>query len=369
MPWRNKDMKRMKVVVDAKIPYIKGVIESLADEVVYAEGKDFTPVLVKDADALFVRTRTRCDRALLEGSSVRFIATATIGYDHIDTVYCREAGITWTNAPGCNAAGVAQYVQSVLLLLEKMGKIKLSESSLGVVGVGHVGSKVVEVGRKLGMKVLPCDPPRAEKEGWDGFYAYHNIIACDVITFHTPLTKDGLYPTWHLVDECFLRGASPLRPPYIINTSRGEVVDNALLSRELYCGLVAGAVLDVWENEPNINRFLLSQSLIATPHIAGYSADGKANATRMALEAYCKFFHITANFNIEPPAPEHPDIYARTEADALLQIYDPRVDSEALKQNPELFEQLRGNYHFRREPQAYTIHLDNGEVLHGDTQI
>lgn len=347
----------MKVVVDDKIPYIKGVIEGLADEVVYAEGRDFTPALVRDADALFVRTRTRCNRELLQGSKVQFIATATIGYDHIDTAYCKEAGITWTNAPGCNAASVAQYVQSVLLILEQTGRIKLSQSSLGVIGVGHVGSKVVGVGHQLGMKVLPYDPPRAEKEGWDGFCSLEQIKEeCNVITFHTPLTRGGAYPTWHMADEAFLQQLSS-SAPYIINTSRGEVVCNAALRQALDSGKLSGVVLDVWENEPDIDRTLLHQSLIGTPHIAGYSADGKANATRMSLEAYCRFFHLAERFHIAPPAPVCPDIYAPTEADALLQIYDPREDSKALKAHPDQFEQLRGNYHYRRESQAYTIHL------------
>ena len=218
----------MKVIVDKKIPYLQGVIERLADEVVYAEGRDFTPELVRDADALFVRTRTRCDRALLAGSRVRFIATATIGFDHIDTDFCRASGITWTNAPGCNAGGVEQYVEAALLLLERERGFSLRGACLGVVGVGHVGSRVADVGRRLGMTVLCCDPPRAEAEGPEGFTSLEELVSrSDLITFHTPLTREGAHPTWHLADEAFFRSLS--RPLYLINTSRGEVVDNAAL--------------------------------------------------------------------------------------------------------------------------------------------
>ena len=346
----------MKVIVDTKIPYIKGIIERLADEVVYAEGGEFDSRLVRDADALIVRTRTRCDRRLLEGSRVRFIATATIGFDHIDTDYCRQAGITWANAPGCNSGGVEQYVHSAFLLLERDRGLRLQGACLGVVGVGHVGSRVVRVGRSLGMRVLQCDPPRAEQEGGADFCSLEEIArTCDIITFHTPLTRSGAHPTWHLAGSSFF--SSLPRHPYLLNTSRGEVVDNEALLYALKRGRVADAVLDAWENEPNINLSLLNEVFIGTPHIAGYSGDGKANATRMALQAYCRFFGLPEDFHIEPPAPETPVIHADSEADALLQIYNPLTDSLRLKADPGAFESLRGNYHYRREAGAYTIVL------------
>lgn len=347
----------MKVIVDTKIPYIKGIIERLADEVVYAEGGEFDSRLVHDADALLVRTRTRCDRTLLEGSRVRFIATATIGFDHIDTDYCRRAGITWANAPGCNSGGVEQYVHSVLLLLARERNLHLQGACLGVVGVGHVGSRVARVGRSLGMNVRLCDPPRAEREGGEGFCTLEEIArTCDVITFHTPLTRSGEYPTLHLADRAFFASLRSRRP-CIINTSRGEVVDNEALLDALERKLVADAVLDVWEGEPCVNRRLLERVFIGTPHIAGYSGDGKANATRMALQAYCRFFGLPEDFRIEPPAPDNPTISAATEADALLQIYNPMTDSLRLKSDPDGFEAQRGNYHYRREAGAYTIVL------------
>ena len=323
----------MKVVIDHKIPYIKEAIEKIADEVVFLPGHAFTREVVKDADALIVRTRTHCTRELLEGSQVKFIATATIGYDHIDVDSCREAGITWTNCPGCNAGSVEQYVYSVLLLLEREKGLELEKSTIGIVGVGHVGSRVKRMAESLGMRVLLNDPPRSDK-GEQGFVDLETIAReCDVITFHTPLNREGTYATYHLVDEDFL--FSLKRTPYIINSSRGEVVDTASLLAALSAGKVKDAIIDTWEYEPNISRELMEVALISTPHIAGYSADGKANATRMSLEALCEFFGMEKNFSISP--------------DEGPKDYDPTRDSEWLKASPEKFEWFRGNYPVRRE--------------------
>ena len=323
----------MKVIVDNKIPYIKEAINRIADEVVFLPGADFTKEAVKDADALIVRTRTRCNRELLEGTQVKFIATATIGYDHIDTEYCREVGITWTNCPGCNAGSVEQYVRSVLGLLQLKKGLDLKNATIGIVGVGHVGSRVARMAKLLGMRVLLNDPPRADK-GESGFVDLATIAReCDVITFHTPLIQEGIYRTYHLVDKDFL--FSLKRAPYLINSSRGEVVDTASLLASLAAGKVKDVVIDTWENEPRISRDLLEAAFLATPHIAGYSADGKANATRMSLEALCRFFGMEVEFEITPP--EGPS------------DYDPTRDSEWLKADPEKFEWFRGNYPIRRE--------------------
>ena len=323
----------MKVIIDHKIPYIKEAIEKIADEVVYLPGHAFTKEEVKDADALIVRTRTRCNRELLEGSQVKFIATATIGYDHIDTEYCLEAGIAWTNCPGCNAGSVEQYVHSVLLLLKSEKGLDLKNSTIGVVGVGHVGSRVARMAESLGMKVLLNDPPRADK-GEQGFVDLETIAReCDVITFHTPLNREGTYRTFHLADEDFF--FSLKRNPFVINSSRGEVVDTASLLAALAAGKVKDAIIDTWEHEPHISKELLSVSYLGTPHIAGYSADGKANATRMSLKALCLFFGINVDFCILPS--EGPN------------DYNPTRDSEWLKNSPDKFEWFRGNYPIRRE--------------------
>ena len=323
----------MKVIIDHKIPYIKEAIEKIADEVIYLPGNAFTKEEVKDADALIVRTRTLCNRELLEGSRVKFIATATIGYDHIDTTFCQESGIFWTNCPGCNAGSVEQYVHSVLNLLKEKKGLDLEKTTLGIVGVGHVGSRVKKMAEALGMRVLLNDPPRSD-QGETGFVNLKTIVQeCDIITFHTPLNREGKYATYHLVNEEFLFSLE--RTPYIINASRGEVVDTASLLAALAAGKVRNAIIDTWEYEPRISRELLEVAFLATPHIAGYSADGKANATRMSLEALCKFFGINAEVDIVPPEGSHD--------------YDPTRDSEWLKAAPEKFEWFRGNYPIRRE--------------------
>lgn len=336
----------MKVIVDNKIPYIREVLEKLADEVVYLPGKEFTPKVIKDADALITRTRTRCDRQLLEGSKVKFIGTATIGFDHIDTDYCQEAGIAWSNCPGCNAGGVEQYVHAALLLLQRERNINLKQATLGIVGVGHVGSRVQQMAQRLGMRVLVNDPPRADK-GEKGFTDLETLTKeCDIITFHTPLLREGKYKTYHLADTKFFNSLK--KNAVIINTSRGEVVETRAVLNALKTKKIADAIIDVWENEPNINLELLDKVFIGTPHIAGYSANGKINATRMVLEAFCKFFHLEANFHLELPAdPNAP--YSDDEDTRILQQYNPFRDYNELKADPEKFEQLRGDYPLRRE--------------------
>ena len=336
----------MKVIIDNKIPYIREAVCRIADEVVYLPGSEFTAEDVREADALVIRTRTRCNRGLLEGSKVKFIATATIGFDHIDVDYCREAGIVWQNCPGCNAGSVEQYLHSVLLLLKRRKGVRLEGACLGIVGVGHVGSRIRCMARSLGLRVLLNDPPRADR-GEEGF-ADLSVLAreCDIITFHTPLNRNGIYKTFHLADASFF--AELQRKPFIINTSRGEVIDTPALLDALETGKISDAVIDTWENEPDINPKLLRKVFLGTPHIAGYSADGKSNATRMALEALCGFFHIQADFRIVPPALP-PMVYSSDPEEAFLQVYDPTCDSDALKLHPEEFEHLRGNYPLRRE--------------------
>ena len=343
----------MKVVVDDKIPYIREALSEMGIEALYASGSKIIPDMVRDADALIVRTRTQCDASLLEGSKVQFIATATIGYDHIDTAYCASRGIQWTNAPGCNAASVCQYIESSLLLLQCERGLRLSDATLGVVGVGHVGTLVAEMARSWGMRVLCCDPPRAER-GEPGFVSL-DVIAreADVITLHTPLTREGAHPTFHLADADFF--ASLQRKPYFINTSRGETTDTTALLQALDKGQIAQCIIDVWEHEPHINLELLERCYIGTPHIAGYSADGKANATRMSLEALAQHFNLGCFPTIQPTPPLQNTITAHSREEALLKIYNPHTDSHALKASPALFEQLRGDYPLRREEKVYEL--------------
>ncbi|MGI6218300.1 MAG: 4-phosphoerythronate dehydrogenase [Bacteroidaceae bacterium] len=351
------------ILIDEKIPFIQGIIEKLpfpgGVTVEYLPAAAMTPERVKDCDALVIRTRTHCDEQLLAGSHVKFIATATIGFDHIDTAYCARQGIVWKNAPGCNADSVAQYMESVFYLLSEHLNRPLPDFSLGIVGVGHVGSRVEALAHRLGMRVFLCDPPRAreEKEEKNKFITLDEIARnADIITFHTPLTRTGEDATFHLADESFF--SERLRPgSVIVNTSRGEVVDNEALLRALKTGRVKEAVIDVWEHEPHPLPELLEQAFIATPHIAGYSADGKANATRMSLESLCRFFQIplSAIPPITPPAPPVCRFPAgSTPAEQALFTYDPRRDSRALKENPEAFEAQRSNYPLRRERKAYS---------------
>lgn len=340
----------MRIIVDDKIPFIRPALTQLANEVRYLPGSSITASDVKDADVLIVRTRTRCDRQLLQGSKVRFIATATIGFDHLDTDFLRSAGITWVNAPGCNASSVAQYVHSCLLLLARDCGLDLTHTTVGLIGVGHVGKAITEVLRPLGVRILLNDPPREHAEG-KAAGPFHSLQTlqeqCDILSFHTPLVRQGQWPTFHLADEAFLHHL-PGRP-YLINTSRGEVVDNAALERALDEGIIRQAIIDTWENEPHIRLGLLQKAYLATPHIAGYSADGKANATRMVLQALCKWMGRPMNFDIQPPAlpsslhlSTHPD-------ERALQLYDPTRDSLLLKASPESFERIRGDYPLRRE--------------------
>ena len=359
----------MKIVCDNKIPFLRGVLEPWA-EVVYLPGKETTPEVVRDADAVITRTRTKCDEALLAGSSVKVIATATIGYDHIDTAWCEGHGIVWRNAPGCNSWSVKQYIATVLCTLARRHGLELAGMTLGVVGVGNVGSKVAEVAALLGMRVLLCDPPRARREGGEAFVSLDEIVAgSDIVTLHVPLSREGEDATWHLFDAARL---ASLRPDqFLINSSRGPVVDNAALKAALQEKRLRGAVLDVWEGEPEPDRALMDLLDVATPHIAGYSADGKANGTTASVRTVAEVLDLPLS-DWRPtaiPAPPQPLDFTldaagkrRQEvlAEALLHTYDPLADDRALRAHPECFEQLRGDYPVRREPTAFTLRLQGG---------
>ena len=359
----------MKIIIDDKIPFIRGVLEPYA-EVVYKAGAKTGPEDVRDADAIITRTRTACNGSLLKGSSVKAIATATIGFDHIDASWCEANGIEWSNAPGCNSGSVAQYIASVLVTLARKHSLGLSEMTLGVVGVGNVGKKVANVGRMLGMKVLLNDPPRARKEGPEGFVDLDTLVsASDIVTIHVPLQKEGQDATWHLFDEARISSLGPGR--ILINSSRGPVVDNAALKRALESHALKAAVLDVWEGEPELDPGLVRRLDISTPHIAGYSADGKANGTGASVRmvSRCLGLPLTEWQPSDVPAPRQSlefTVIARGRrlqevlADAVLHTYDVSSDSEALRSDLSLFEKLRGDYPVRREPLAFRVILLGG---------
>ena len=357
----------IKISADNKIPFLNGVMEPYAD-ISYDSPSEMTNENVKDVDALIIRTRTHCNESLLKGTNVKFIATATIGYDHIDTKYCDEAGITWVNAPGCNSSSVQQYISSTLQTIAYKKKFNLSDSTIGIVGVGNVGSKVAKVAKLFGMKVLLNDPPRARKEGNEGFVTLDEIIAqCDIITFHVPLNKDGVDKTYHLADDDFF--AKLPKKKLLINSSRGPVVKTSSLKNAIRTGIIESCVLDVWENEPNIDLELLQMVDIATPHIAGYSADGKANGTSMSVHELRSFFNLAIDANWYPtniPDPLNPSeitidcsnkSLSEVMHDAIIATYDISSDDKTLKNSVETFEKQRGQYPIRREFPYYKLKL------------
>lgn len=359
----------MKIVIDDKIPYIQGAFEGVA-EVIYLPGSKTTAEVVKDADAIVTRTRTRCNEKLLAGSSVKFIATATIGYDHIDTDYCDAAGISWTNAPGCNSKSVEQYIASTLMVLAGRKNIQLKDLCIGVVGVGNVGTKVAKVCNLLGMTVLLNDPPRERAEGSAAFVSLQQVMnEADIITLHVPLNMKGEDATYHMANNNFLSALK--KKPVLINSCRGEVVETIAVKYGLKTGQIAGFVCDCWENEPDIDLDLLALTELATPHIAGYSKDGKATGTQISVQAINDFFTLGLN-NWQPSGvelPVNPIIELNGEglseqeiiSKVILHTYDIRNDDLNFRNNTTLFEQLRGDYPTRREFPAFTIKAKNVE--------
>jgi erythronate-4-phosphate dehydrogenase len=357
----------MKIIVDKKIPFIEGVLEKYG-EVVYREGREISRGDVLDADALIIRTRTKCNRALLEGTTVRFIASATIGFDHIDTAFCEANDIFWTNAAGCNSSSVQQYMTAALFHLAEEFQFDLAQRTIGIVGVGNVGSKVANLCRTLGMRVLLNDPPRERREGSKDFVSLDTIVdQADIVTFHVPLNPDGVDKTFHMVDAKFL---SRFRKNHIlINASRGEIVDGSALKSVLKNKMIADCVLDVWEHEPDIDHELLGLAEIATPHIAGYSADGKANGTAMSVQAFGRFFGF--GFDSWYPAKVPIPAITTLEVDGgnqsiqtvlsgiVKRTYDILSDDARLRMSPETFEKQRGAYPLRREFPTYTLKLLN----------
>ncbi len=355
----------IRIVADDKIPFLKGVLEPYAD-VKYIPGGRIRNDDVRDADALIIRTRTKCNATLLDHSAIRFIATATIGFDHIDAEYCLKHGIEWTSAPGCNASSVQQYVASALMRISGEAGFKLKGKTLGVVGVGNAGSRVAEFAGNMGMNVLLNDPPRQRTEKSGIFTDLRDLLsASDIITLHVPLNHSGGDRTFHLFDrkmfDLVRKGA------WMINASRGEVIDTESLKDALYLEKLVGVVIDVWENEPDIDRHLLEMAFLATPHIAGYSTDGKVNGTAMSVRALSRFFGLPLNDWYPPviPEPSEPIIAVDTKGKddediirrAIFHTYYIVEDDVRLRVNPSSFEKLRGDYPVRREFSAFSVNL------------
>ena len=340
----------MKIVADIDIPFLEGVFEPYA-EVLYKKGDEIVREDVIDADVLIVRTRTHCNEQLLEGTSVKMVTTATIGMDHIDLDYCASHGIQVANAAGCNAGGVMQYVFSAVYGVAARKGIKLDEATFGIIGVGNVGSKVEDLARYLGFNVLRCDPPRAEAEGQEGFCSLEYLLEhSQIVTMHVPLDET----TRGMADETFFALMKP--GAIFINAARGEVInEQALIAASPKLGAV---VIDTWCNEPHINEDLLEVADIATPHIAGYSYQGKENATIMAVRAVARYMGFKAlryyrpRYEEEGHEPVRLDLKGKTHGEiaAVFQYnYPIFTDDFRLRMNPVGFEKLRAEYQYRRE--------------------
>lgn len=352
-----------EVIIESYIPFVGDTLEGIA-RVCRLSPEEIDAGAVRDADALIVRTRTRCDATLLSGSRVRFVATATIGTDHLDLPYLKANGIEAVSCPGCNAPAVAQYVwSSIFTLLPDI----TPDATIGIVGLGHVGSIVARWGHQLGFNILACDPPRGTtssgydpqspaNEGSAPFVSLDKIARrADVITLHTPHTRGGNHPTHHLAGPALFDALE--RKPLLINAARGPVVDTPALIEALRSGKIGACAIDCWEGEPAIDRELLHLSAIATPHIAGYSIQGKERATAMSLAALLRFIASIrpdlseeANRRISalqmPPAiPPGLDL----SRELILNSYDPLADTRSLRQAPADFEALRNHYNLRTE--------------------
>ncbi|TYO83128.1 4-phosphoerythronate dehydrogenase PdxB [Pseudomonas sp. CK-NBRI-02] len=361
----------MLIVADENIPLLDAFFAGFG-EIRRYPGRSIDAACVKDADVLLVRSVTQVDRRLLEGSQVRFVGTCTIGTDHLDLDYFAQAGIHWSSAPGCNARGVVDYVLGSLLTLAELDGAKLSERVYGVVGAGQVGERLVRVLHGLGWKVLVCDPPRQAREGGD-FVSLDTLLqTCDAISLHTPLQRDGEYPTWHLLGADQL---ARLRPgTWLINASRGPVVDNQALRELLLDREDLHAVLDVWEGEPQVSLDLADLCTLATPHIAGYSLDGKQRGTAQIYQAFCRWRgepeQVQLSELLPAPALAQIDLDASCDpawalATLCRAVYDPRRDdadfrrslSEDPAQQRAAFDLLRKHYPQRREIEGLAVHL------------
>lgn len=330
----------MKIIADKNIPFLEGRLPEA--ELLRLPASEIDFEVVKDADALIVRTRTRCDSQLLKGSRVKLIATATIGTDHIDLPWCKENGITVRNAPGCNAPGVALYVWSTLL----RSGFNPAKDTLGVIGYGNVGSIVTQWGERLGAKVLVCDPPRKDKGCTDHNYLplEHVLAQSDAITLHTPLTYDGTHATYHLINNESLKYLKP--GAIFVNAARGEVADTEALIQAIDNDMISRTIIDTWEGEPRIDERLLELADIATTHIAGYSVEGKQRATRMALEAIVETSNVPVDLTGLVGAYEAPTILTQKR---ILDAYNPAEMTSTLKMNPAAFEMLRNSYSLHSE--------------------
>jgi len=362
----------MLIVADENIPLLDAFFEGFG-EIRRVPGRSIDRATVEQADVLLVRSVTNVNRGLLEGSKVRFVGTCTIGTDHLDLDYFQRAGITWSSAPGCNARGVVDYVLGSLLTLAEIEGVDLAQRTYGIVGAGEVGGRLVKVLQGLGWNVLVCDPPRQAAEGGDYVSLEQIIEQCDVISLHTPLKKHGAQSTWHLFDKNRLNQLKS--GTWLINASRGPVVDNAALRQVLLQREDLQAVLDVWEGEPEVDVALAELCVLATPHIAGYSLDGRQRGTAQIYQAYCDFLGQAAQINLNDllPAPWLSQVTLNANSDpawslAMLcrGVYDPRRDDADFRRSlvgnvneqRAAFDSLRKHYPLRREIDGLQVRIE-----------
>ncbi len=356
----------MKIIIDKYIPYIFGVLEEHS-ETQYLSPKEFNNIAVKEADALIIRTRTKAGKQLLNNTKVKFIATATIGTDHIDKEFCTKNGIEWKNASGCNSNSVNQYVTSIILEWLIKYKLGLKTVTAGIIGAGNVGKKLEYNLKSLNVNTLTNDPPRRDNESNFEHTTKSEIFRqCDIISFHVPLSKNGHYPTHHLLKKEHLKLLKG-RPVLLINTSRGEVFSNKLLLGALDANPQLSLALDVWENEPCIIQELAKKCYFISPHIAGYSADGKAKGTEMSVQAVARRFNLphtnwkASNIPAHPKRlitiPNHQLSFMKSLQYAFRHTYNIWNDDETLRSDFNSFESLRSSYPLRREFQHFFFEL------------
>lgn len=362
----------MLIVADENIPLLDAFFAGFG-EIRRVPGRSIDRATVEQADVLLVRSVTNVNRALLEGSKVRFVGTCTIGTDHLDLDYFNEAGISWSSAPGCNARGVVDYVLGSLMTLAEIEGVGLPQRTYGVIGAGEVGGRLIKVLKGLGWNVKVCDPPRQAAEGGDYVSLEQIIEQCDVISLHTPLTRTGAGATWHLFDEQRLLQLKP--GTWLINAARGPVVDNAALRKVLLEREDLQAVLDVWEAEPEVDVALAELCVLATPHIAGYSLDGKQRGTAQIYRAYCELIGQPPSIQLSDllPAPWLSEVTLHADSDpawalAMLcrGVYDPRRDDADFRRSlvgnvaeqRAAFDVLRKQYPVRREIEGLKVRID-----------
>ncbi len=352
-------------MIEGSIPYLRDIegLEQI-EQVDYIENANLTAEKLKDTDAMIVRSITKCNETLLSGTKVKFIATATAGFDHIDEEYCAAHQIEWQSAKGCNAIAVAQYVFSSLSYLALKDKWNFKDKTIAIIGVGAVGQEVEKIAEALEMNILRYDPPRADEEGREAFVTLEQIQEeADIITLHVPLTKEGKYPTYQMIDWDFLEACE--RQPVLINACRGDVTPSDDLFMAKNQGIISRLVIDCWENEPQIDDLLLGVTDLASPHIAGFSAEGKFRGGRMCLEAICKRWGIEIKDLMKPSVLPKPKVeviesYGSDDefiARCFLHTLDPLVTDKALREKPNDFEKLRKSYVYPREMSAYKVRV------------